>query len=312
MSDIKSSKTLIIIAGPTASGKTAAAVQAAKHFRCPVVSADSRQVFKEMKIGSARPGPEELENVPHYLLGHLSIETPYTASDFAKEARQILDELFDTNQYVIVCGGSGMYLQALLYGLDEIPDPDPGVRKALKEQLDEEGISSLQQLLKEKDPVYYDQVDINNPQRVVRALEVCLTTGKPFSSFRTGNTNPLPWKVIKTGIDLPREELYRRINERVDRMIKEGLTDEAKGLYLLRHLPPLNTIGYKELFDWMDGKYELKEAVEKIKQHTRNFAKRQMTWFKKMDLTWYPGAIALCEDLIKKLSIAVQDNERGH
>ena len=275
------SKTLLVIAGPTASGKTAAAIRLAQHFNTVILSADSRQFYREMSIGTAKPDAEELAAAKHYFIDSHSVEQLFSVGDFEKQSLALLDELFKQHDVVILVGGSGLYIKALCEGFDDIPQADEGLRGQLNNELAENGITPLQEELKSVDPAYYNEVDINNPQRVIRALEVYRSTGQPFSSYRKATTNKRPFNCIKIALDLPREVLYNRINARVDIMVAQGLIDEVRALLPYRHLNALNTVGYSELFDHFDGKSDLNTAIELIKQNTRRFAKRQLTWFRK-------------------------------
>jgi tRNA dimethylallyltransferase len=286
-------KTLIVIAGPTAVGKTDTAIQLAKHYHTVIVSADSRQFYREMSIGTAKPNADELAAAKHYFIDSHSITESFSVGDFEKAALALLDELFKQHDIVILAGGSGLYIKAICEGFDELPTADPGIRHRLNQDFTEKGIHFLQEQLKTADPDYYGEVDLNNPQRLIRALEVFETTGKPFSSFRTSAINKRPFNIIKFGLNLPREILYNRINQRVDAMVKLGLIDEVKSLLPYRHLNALNTVGYSELFDYLDGKTDLDRALELIKQNTRHFAKRQLTWFNKdKEFIWLePGDV---------------------
>jgi tRNA dimethylallyltransferase len=274
-------KTLLVIAGPTASGKTAAAIRLARHFNTVILSADSRQFYREMSIGTAKPDAEELAAVKHYFIDSHSINELFSVGDFEKQGLALLDELFKQHDVVILVGGSGLYIKAFCEGFDDIPQADEGIREHLNNELAQNGIASLQEELKTADPTYYNEVDINNPQRIIRALEVFRSTGQPFSSYRKATTNKRPFNCVKIALDLPREVLYNRINTRVDAMVAQGLVDEVHALLAYRHLNALNTVGYSELFDHFDGKTDLNTAVELIKQNTRRFAKRQLTWFRK-------------------------------
>lgn len=281
------SPTLIVIAGPTASGKTAVAIQLAKHFNTVVLSADSRQFFGEMSIGTAKPTADELAAAPHYFINSHSITETFSVGDYERQALLLLQELFQTHPVVILAGGSGLYIKAICEGFDDLPTADPAIRERLNLELEENGLATLQERLKAVDPVYYNEVDINNPQRVIRALEVYESSGKTFSSYRTAKTNKRPFHIIKIGLDMPREILYDRINRRVDLMVKEGLVEEVKALLPSRQLNALNTVGYSELFGHFDGNSTLTEAISMIKQNTRRFAKRQMTWFRKdAEMVW--------------------------
>ncbi len=274
-------KTLISIAGPTASGKTALAIALAQHYQTVILSADSRQFYREMSIGTAKPTTEELALVPHEFINSHSITDPFSVGNFEQQAMQRLQDLFKMHDVVIIAGGSGLYLKAIYDGFDEVPAAPAAVREKLNLQLIQQGITSLQIQLQKADPVYYGQVDIHNPQRLIRALEVIETTGQPFSSYHKAAAKPRPFHIIKLSIDLPREILYDRINRRVDVMMAEGLLAEVQSLLPYRHLNALNTVGYTELFDYLDGKTDLATAVALIKQNTRRFAKRQLTWFRR-------------------------------
>lgn len=292
---------LITVVGPTAVGKTRVAIEIAKILQTVVVSADSRQFYKEMSIGTAKPSSEELASVPHYFIDSHQIKDNLSAGDFEREALALLGELFVRYSQVVLVGGSGLFVNALRQGLDDLPGPKPGVREKWNQIFAEQGIEALQQALAVADPVYYEEVDLQNPQRLIRALEVWESTGKPFSSFRKRNasegsetanehseTNRRPFDTLMIGLDMDREQLYERINERVDLMMQSGLLDEVRSLYPHRHLPALKTVGYAELFDYLDGHVSLEEAVEKIKQNTRRYAKRQLTWFRKdADTAWF-------------------------
>jgi len=272
-------KTLIVIAGPTAVGKTALSIELAKFFNCPIVSADSRQFFKEMSIGTAKPTKAEMSDVPHYFIDNVSIHDNYNVGQYEREAIECLENLFENNQYVILVGGSGLYINAILNGVDEFEEIPTDIREQLNKSYQEKGITYLQEELKLKDEIYYNQVDRNNPQRLIRALEVCLHTGKPYSSFRTKAKKERSFSSINLLINIDREVLYQRINLRVDNMMKDGLLNEVKQLLPYKHLNALNTVGYKELFDYFDNKISLETAIEQIKQNSRRYAKRQLTWF---------------------------------
>ncbi|HSN50428.1 MAG TPA: tRNA (adenosine(37)-N6)-dimethylallyltransferase MiaA, partial [Bacteroidales bacterium] len=274
--------------GPTAVGKTSVSVALAKQLSTSVLSADSRQFYREMRIGTATPKPEELDNVPHYFIGNLSVNEDYNASRFEEEALKLLEKLFSlNNKTVILTGGSGLYINALCRGIDDLPDPDLSLREKLKEYLEKGGTLALGEMLKAKDPAYYEEVDKANPKRLLRALEVCLTTGKPYSSFRRNKTKDRFFKVVKIGLYREREELNNRINQRVDHMMEEGLLEEVRSLVPYRHLNALNTVGYKELFRYLDGVISLDQAVTDIKTNSRRYAKRQMTWFRKdQEIHW--------------------------
>lgn len=281
-------KSLIVLVGPTAIGKTAASIQIAKLFHCPIISADSRQFFKEMSIGTAKPSAEEMQDIPHYFIDSHSINDDYNVGKFETEVIALLDTLFKTNKTVVLVGGSGLYIDAICKGFDELPEADAEVRAKINSLLEEKGIEGLQSLLKELDPVYYSKVDLQNPQRMSRALEVCLTTGKPYSSLRKGAIKKRNFNIIKIGLNTDREVLYERINKRVDTMMQQGLLEEVKQLESHKHLNALQTVGYKELFDYLENKTDLNTAIDSIKQNTRKFAKRQLTWFRRdEEIKWF-------------------------
>jgi len=280
--------TLIVLVGATAIGKTAASIQIAKKLSCPVISADSRQFFKEMSIGTAKPNKEEMQGVPHFMIDSHSIYDEINVGKYETEVITLLDTLFLKNKTVILVGGSGLYIDAVCKGFDELPEADPAVRETINLLLHEKGIEALQSLLKELDPVYYSKVDLQNPQRISRALEVCLTTGKPYSILREGKIKPRNFKFIKIGLNTSRDILYARINNRVDNMMESGLLEEARILHPQKHLNALQTVGYNELFDYLENKTDLKSAIESIKQNTRKFAKRQLTWFRRdQEIKWF-------------------------
>lgn len=281
MNHTPQTKTLLVIAGPTASGKTAVAIRLAQHYQTVIVSADSRQFYQEMSIGTAKPDAEELAAAKHYFIDSQSIHESFSVGDYEKQGLALLDELFKTHAIVILVGGSGLYIKALCEGFDEIPQADAEIREQLNQEFESNGIVALQEELKIADPAFYAQADINNPQRLIRALEVFRATGNPFSSYRKATVNTRPFKSVKICLDLPREVLYDRINRRVNNMVKQGLVDEVKALLPYRHLNALNTVGYSEVFDYLDGYVTLDRAIELIKQNTRHFAKRQLTWFRK-------------------------------
>ena len=281
-------KTLIFITGPTAVGKTALCLDIAKHFNIPVINADSRQIYRELKIGTARPSNKQMGEVKHYFVGTLGMDDYYSASLYEQQVLQLLDELFKTSDYALLSGGSMMYIDAVCNGIDDIPTIDDETRDTMKKRLLMEGLGSLCEELKLRDPEYYEIVDKQNPRRVVHALEICVMTGKPYSSFRKQEKKQRPFRIVKIGLNRPREELYKRINRRVDKMMKDGLLDEAKEMYERRELNALNTVGYKELFEYMKGKWTLHEAVERIKGNTRRYARKQLTWFKKDEqIRWF-------------------------
>ena len=284
----KKNKNLIIITGPTAIGKTGLAVFLAKQLKTEILSFDSRQFYKEMKIGTAVPSDEELAEIPHHFIQNLSIHDDYSVGDFERDALEKLDELFQKYDSLIMVGGSGMFEKAVTEGLDEFPEVDKTIRQNLIYEFDVQGIEPLQKELLEVDPVYYESVDKQNPVRIIRALEICRGTGKPFSSFRKNKTAKRNFQTIKIGLELPREEIYERINQRVDLMMENGLLEEVKSLYKFKKLNSLQTVGYKELFDYLDGKISLDFAVDEIKKNTRRYAKRQLTWYRKDEkVKWF-------------------------
>lgn len=281
-------KWLIVICGPTAAGKTALSIQLAKKFNSEIVSTDSRQFYRELKIGSAPPSSEEMAQVPHHFIADRSITEDFSAGRFEEAALKRLEELFNEKNIVFAVGGSGLYIHALCDGLDEFPEIDSTIRENLQKELEENGLDWLCSKLQELDPEYYEQVDKQNPQRIIRALEVCIGTGNKFSSFRVGEKKLRPFETIKIGVEMPRERLYERINLRVDKMMDAGLLDEAKSLVHLKEKNALQTVGYKELFDYLEDKTSLEDAVELIKRNTRRFAKRQITWFRRDDsIKWF-------------------------
>ena len=274
-------KTLIVIAGPTASGKTAFAIKVAKALGTVILSADSRQFYKEMSIGTAAPTEEELSQAKHYFVHHISIEDKYDVADYERDALQLLGELFKTHDTVVMTGGSGLFIDAVCNGIDAMPDVEPEIREKVEKLYHDEGLHGMQEVLQHLDPDYYAIVDQQNPRRLQRALEVCYQTGKPFSSFRSGNTVKRDFDIKKYALLWDRQQLIERIDKRVDMMMEQGLLNEAKALYPKRDLNALNTVGYKELFAYFDGQCTLAEAVQQIKTHTRQYAKRQMTWLRK-------------------------------
>ena len=272
---------VLVVAGPTASGKTALAVRLAQHFGTEVVSVDSRQVYRELRIGVSRPAPDELREVRHHFVASHSIHQAFTAGDFQREARQVLSDLIGKFGCAVVCGGTGLYLRALLHGFDSIPPVPAAVREAVQRDFHDRGLEWLQAAVREVDAAYFEIVDKNNPQRLMRALEVYRSSGLPFSSYRNQEGDPFPAESVSVGIDWPRAALYQRINDRVDGMLADGLIAEAEALFAFRHLQALQTVGYQELFAWMEGLTTREEAVEQIRQNTRHYAKRQLTWLRR-------------------------------
>lgn len=283
-----SKKTLFVIVGPTAIGKTATAIRIAQELGTEILSCDSRQFYKELNIGVARPSDEELAAVKHHFIANLSIHDNYNVSMYEHDALALLDDLFATHDTAVAVGGSGLYVDALCQGITEMPDPDPEIRAELKKRLQDEGIESLRSQLRLLDPEYYEQTDIANPLRIVRGLEMYLTTGTPFSQIRKSEIKKRTFDIVKIGLTCPRDELYSRINLRVDEMVRNGLEEEARNLLPFRQLNALNTVGYKELFDYFDDKITLEQAIADIKTHTRRYAKRQITWLQRYsDIQWF-------------------------
>lgn len=279
---------LIVIVGPTASGKTVLAIELAKRLGTEIVSADSRQIFREMNIGTAKPSFYEMNEVPHHFIGSHSIFDQYDAAQYAKDALACIHELISKNGCVLLCGGSGLYVKAVCEGLDDIPDIPEKMREELIANYNNFGLEWLQDRMKELDPGYYEAIDAQNPQRLIRALEVKIATGLSIREFHKKNKLQHPFKIIKVGLDPGREELYRRIDLRMDVMISEGLFEEAKSLYPYKHLNALQTVGYKEIFDHLDGLYDWGETVRLLKRNSRRYAKRQLTWFRRdQEIEWF-------------------------
>ena len=275
------SKNLVIIAGPTAVGKTSFGIKIASHFNTEIISADSRQFYHELKIGTAAPEPSELSTVKHHFIGHISIHDYYNVAMFESQALETIHQIFCSKNIAVMLGGSGLYINVVCSGIDELPDPDIELRRELKETYQTAGIAEIRNMLKKLDPEYYSLVDLANPNRILRALEICITTGQKYSSLRKNPSKKREFNIIKIGLERERTELFNRINRRVDEMFSQGLLEEARQLYEYKHLNALNTVGYKELFDFLDKKMSFEEAVEKIKTNSRRYAKRQLTWFKK-------------------------------
>lgn len=279
---------MLVLVGPTGVGKTALGIQLAKHFKTEIISCDSRQIFREMRVGTAVPPEETLSEVPHHFIHSHSIFEKYNASKFETEALELLSRLFTHYDIVLMTGGSMLYIDAVCKGIDDLPDIDPELRQGLKERMNKEGIESLRNELKLVDPKYYHETDLHNPVRIIHALEIFYTTGIPFSSQRTKTQKDRDFRIVKIGLNRDRTELYNRINERVDEMMSEGLEMEARKLYPYRHLNTLNTVGYRELFDYFDGLISLSEAIEKIKANSRKYARKQLTWFRKDEsIQWF-------------------------
>ncbi|MCL2413214.1 MAG: tRNA (adenosine(37)-N6)-dimethylallyltransferase MiaA [Bacteroidales bacterium] len=276
---IKKNK-LIVIEGPTGVGKTAYAIEIAKKFGTEIISADSRQFYKELNIGVARPSEEELAEVKHHFIANISIHDYYSVSKFETEVLALLDNLFQTHEMVVMIGGSGLYVNAVCQGIDELPDPDEQLREDIEKLYETQGIEALRAQLKILDPVFYNQIDLANHKRLRRAVEVCLQTGKPYSELRTNTKKTRNFDIERIALNRDKDELYNRINTRVDTMLQSGLVDEAKNLYPFKHLNALNTVGYKELFEHFDKKNSLEQAIIDIKTHSRRYAKRQLTWLR--------------------------------
>ena len=276
-------KQLITIIGPTAVGKTSLAIKIAKFFKTEIVSADSRQFYKEMSIGTAKPTENELSQIKHHLINNKSIQDKYNINDYEKDALNCLNTIFKNNNVAVLVGGSGLYINSVIYGLDEIPEINPEIRRSIYSELETKGMAKLQEKLKILDQASYDKIDVNNPRRLVRALEVSISTKKPYSSFLQNTKKKRSFNTIVLGINQNRDLLYNRINSRVDNMIENGLINEVKGLYNLKHLTSLNTIGYSEVFKHIEGDYSLNECISEIKKNSRRYAKRQLTWFKSIE-----------------------------
>jgi tRNA dimethylallyltransferase len=296
---------LISVVGPTAICKTALGIQLAKHFNTEIISADSRQFFKEMCIGTAVPSQVELESAPHHFIQHISVDTPYSVGDFEKDTLQLLDHLFIKSNVVIMVGGSGLYVNAVTNGLDKFPEIDANVRVQLKQQLEVEGLAALQEQLKTLDLKTYNTIALDNPQRIIRALEVCIGSGLPYSSYLNNQKDKRSFKTITIGLTAEREIIYDRINRRVDIMLEQGLLDEVQSLLPKQHLNALKTVGYRELFNYLNGEWSLDFAVSEIKKNTRRFAKRQGTWFRKNeDILWFDyKSDTIIDSLNEKISL---------
>lgn len=299
------SKTLIVLTGPTGIGKTKTGIQIAKHFKTEIVSSDSRQIFKEMTIGTAVPNKHELSEIKHHFIHSHSITENYNASRYETEALKLLEQLFQNHETVVLVGGSMLYIDAICKGIDLMPDADQEIRKELKARFENEGLAGLRLQLKKLDPEYYNKVDLKNPNRIIHALEISIMTGKPFSSFRSNTLKKRPFSIIKIGLNCDRTILHERINKRVDLMISEGLIEEAKSVYPLKHLNSLNTVGYRELFAWFDGEITKEKAIELIKRNSRRYARKQITWFRKdEEVVWFEPNQA--EEIIKTIEVRIE------
>lgn len=280
-------KKLLVLLGPTGVGKTEWSIRIAEQLGAPIVSADSRQLYKGLTIGTAAPTKEQLDRVPHHLVAFLSPEDYYSASEYEHEAISTINRLHEKHDTVVLTGGSMMYIDAVCKGIDIMPTIDQELRDEVYQLYQDKGLDPIRQKLRLLDPTFYDEVDLKNPKRVIHALEVCLMTGKPYSSFRKNIIKERPFNIIKVGFNRPREELYQRINQRVDIMIQDGLMEEARQFYPIKHLNSLNTVGYKELFQYFDGSWTESVAIDKVKQHSRNYARKQLSWFKRdKDIHW--------------------------
>ncbi len=281
-------KTLIVVTGPTAVGKTALCLDIAQHYGIPIINADSRQIYRDLKIGTAAPTEDQLRQVRHYFVGILPLDEYYSASMYEEQVMDLLDTLFQQSDYALMSGGSMMYIDAVCNGIDDIPTVDDETRATMKRRLADEGLERLCEELKVLDPEHYAIVDRSNPRRVVHALEICHMTGRTYTSFRKNERKERPFRIVKIVLTRPRDIIYERINQRVDQMIADGLVDEARRLYPQRHLNALNTVGYKEMFTYFDGTWTFDEAVEHMKGNTRRYARKQLTWFKKdPNITWF-------------------------
>ena len=300
MQNVNKNKTLIVVTGPTGSGKTDLAIKLALHYGCHILSADSRQLYREIPIGTAAPTAEQLALVPHHFVGTLSLEDYYSAAQYETDVLNLLDGLFETHDTVLMTGGSMMYIDAVTKGIDDIPSVDDETRSLLKQRFETEGLEPLLEELRLLDPDYYAIVDKKNHKRVVHALEICYMTGKTFTSFRKSESKERPFRIVKIGLRMERERLFDRINKRVDKMIEDGLVEEARSVSHLRHLNSLNTVGYKEMFKFIDGEWDLYTATERLKKNTRVYAKKQMTWFKKDEsIHWFDAETVSAEDILK-------------
>ena len=300
MKSNRPTKRLVVFVGPTASGKTDVGIRLAQALHTEIVSSDSRQIYREMSIGTAKPTPEELAAVPHHLIGTHSITEEYSAGRYETEALAVIAQLFDQHDTLLLVGGSGLYVDAVCEGLDALPQSDPSLRQQLTDELREKGITAMAERLRHLDPLYYDRVDRQNPQRILRAVEVCLQTGRPYSQLRHGQPKQRPFEIIRVGIDMPRPTLYERIDRRVGVMADCGLEQEARALYPMRQCNALQTVGYKEFFGYFEGQQTLDQTLDLIRRNTRHYAKRQLTWFgRDLHTTWFKAGDS-CAAAIKK------------
>lgn len=283
-----STNTLVVITGPTGVGKSDTAVWLARELNAEIISADSRQLYRDIPIGTAAPTAEQMAEVKHHFVGTLSLEEYYSAAQFEDDVMQLLPQLFTRSPYVVMCGGSMMYVDAVCKGIDNIPTISDEIRREVMERFERDGAEAMREELRRLDPIYYNQVDLKNHKRVIHAVEICLQAGRPYSELRTNSVKQRPFRIVKIGLNLPREQLFDRINRRVEKMIEAGLVDEARRFYPQRHLNSLNTVGYKELFAWMDGTMDYDTAVARIQKNTRVYAKKQLTWYAKdTDMHWF-------------------------
>ena len=297
-------KTLVVILGPTGVGKTDTCIRVAKHFNVPIINADSRQIFQEIPTGTAAPTQVQQQEIKHYFVGNHHLDDYYSASMYEQDVLSLLEKLFTSQDIALMSGGSMMYIDAVCNGIDDIPTVDEQTRQWMKQRLHDEGLPALVEELRQLDPIHYEYVDKNNPRRVVHALEICHMTGKTYTSFRTNKIKERSFQIIKIGLNLPREELYQRINQRVLNMIQEGWVEEALKVYPKRELNSLHTVGYRELFDYLDGLYTLDEAIDKIQSNTRRYMRKQLTWFKRdQKIRWFsPNNI---EEIINYISKSI-------